>query len=36
MKQLRLCAVSLFYVDAVPGLDSCQGLVRLTLISAWV
>jgi hypothetical protein len=25
-----------FYVDAVPGLDSCRGLVRLTLISAWV
>jgi len=32
----ELCAVNLFYVDAVPGLDSCRGLVRLTLTSAWV
>ena len=32
----ELCTVNLFYVDAVPGLDSCRGLVRLTLISAWV
>ncbi len=30
------CTVNLFYADAVPGLDSCRGLVRLTLMSAWV
>ena len=27
-----LCTVNLFYADAVPGLDSCRGLVRLTLM----